>query len=97
MIFLGTSIVGGSGRALVTATGMETEVGHIADLLETATRDRPRYNSDWIVARRFLWACLGIVTLVFALGLLRAMPPFELFLGASASRSRRFPKASLPW
>src|SRR5262245_45712519 len=33
MVFLGTSIVGGSGRALVVATGMDTEVGHIATLL----------------------------------------------------------------
>ena len=33
MVFLGTSIAGGSGRALVVATGMDTEVGHIATLL----------------------------------------------------------------
>ena len=32
MIFLGTSIVNGSGRALVVATGMNTEVGHIGIL-----------------------------------------------------------------
>src|SRR4029434_6323469 len=34
------------------------------------------------VAQRLLWACLGIVALVFALGLLRAVAPFELFLSA---------------
>ena len=36
MVFLGTSVTGGSGRALVVNTGMETELGHIATLLETA-------------------------------------------------------------
>lgn len=36
MVFLGISVTGGSGRALVVNTGMETELGHIAKLLETA-------------------------------------------------------------
>jgi Ca2+-transporting ATPase len=83
LVFFGTSIARGSGRALVVTTGMQTEVGHIASLLETATRDTtPLQRRLDQVARRLLWACLGIVALVFALGLRRAMPPFELFLGA---------------
>jgi P-type Ca2+ transporter type 2C len=83
MVFLGTSIARGSGRALVVATGMDTEVGHIATLLETASSDAtPLQRRLDQVARRLLWACLGIVTLVLALGLLRAMAPFELFLSA---------------
>src|SRR5215831_15328519 len=83
MVFLGTSIARGSGRALVVATGMDTEVGHIATLLETASSDAtPLQRRLDQVARRLLWACLGIVALVFALGLLRAVAPFELFLSA---------------
>src|SRR5215510_872902 len=83
MVFLGTSIAGGSGRAFVVATGMDTEVGHIATLLETARSDAtPLQRRLDQVARRLLWACLGIVALVFALGLLRAVAPFELFLSA---------------
>ena len=83
MVFLGTSIAGGSGRALVVATGMDTEVGHIATLLETASSDAtPLQRRLDQVARHLLWACLGIVALVFALGLLRALAPFELFLSA---------------
>ena len=34
------------------------------------------------VGHRLLWFCLGIVALIFALGLMRAVPIFELFLGA---------------
>jgi P-type Ca2+ transporter type 2C len=83
MVFLGTSIASGSGRALVVATGMDTEVGHIATLLATARSDAtPLQRRLDQVARRLLWACLGIVALVFALGLLRAVAPFELFLSA---------------
>lgn len=83
LVFLGTSVASGSGRALVVATGMATEVGHIAELLETAQSDTtPLQRRLDQVASRLLWACLGIVILVFVFGLLRAMPPFELFLGA---------------
>jgi P-type Ca2+ transporter type 2C len=40
MVFKGTAVVGGTGRALVTATGMSTEIGSIAGLLE-ATVEGP--------------------------------------------------------
>ncbi|MEO8178909.1 MAG: cation-translocating P-type ATPase [Deltaproteobacteria bacterium] len=40
MVFKGTAVVQGSGRALVTATGMATEMGSIAELLE-ATEEGP--------------------------------------------------------
>src|SRR5438093_2752900 len=83
MVFLGTSITRGSGRAMVVATGMDTEVGHIATLLETASSDvTPLQRRLDQVARRLLWACLGLVALVFTLGLLRTVAPFELFLSA---------------
>jgi Ca2+-transporting ATPase len=62
---------------------MATEVGHIAELLQTATSgETPLQKRLDQVARRLLWVCLGIVALVFALGLLRSFAPFELFLGA---------------
>jgi Ca2+-transporting ATPase len=70
MVFLGTSIAGGSGRALVIATGMDTEVGHIATLLETARSDvtplqrrldqvaAAWYGPVWGSSRWFLpWVC----------------------------------------
>jgi P-type Ca2+ transporter type 2C len=83
MAFLGTSIVSGSGFALVIATGMNTEVGHIATLIETASSgETPLQHKLNTVGLRLLWACLAIVLVVFLLGLLRKTPPLELFLGA---------------
>ncbi|MCC2732525.1 hypothetical protein LK486_18700, partial [Fusicatenibacter saccharivorans] len=38
MIFNGTSVTQGTGRAIVTGTGMNTQVGKIADML-SATED----------------------------------------------------------
>jgi len=41
---------------------MDTEVGHIAALLHTAASDEtPLQKRLDLVARRLLWACLGIV------------------------------------
>jgi Ca2+-transporting ATPase len=83
MVFLGTSVTGGSGRAIVVNTGMETQLGHIAKLLESAeSGETPLQKRLDRVARLLLWACLGIVVLIFFLGLLRGIAPFELFLSA---------------
>ena len=40
MVYKGTAVVQGVGRAIVTATGMDTEVGEIAEMLE-ATKEEP--------------------------------------------------------
>jgi P-type Ca2+ transporter type 2C len=83
MLFLGTSVVGGGGRAIVVATGSATEFGRIARMLESASdAQTPLQRQLDRVGHRLLWACLGIVVLVFALGWLRSRPIFELFLGA---------------
>jgi Ca2+-transporting ATPase len=80
MVFLGTSVAGGSARAVVVAIGMETEFGRIATLLATATGgDTPLQRRLDQVARRLLVASAAIVGLVFVLGLLRTIPISELF------------------
>ncbi len=82
-VFLGTSIASGSGSALVTATGMSTELGSIAKLLaSTPVRETPLERRLEHVARRLLWASLGIVVVVAALGAARGHPPFELLMTA---------------
>ena len=40
MVFKGTAVAQGTGRAVVTATGMDTEMGAIAEMLE-ATEEEP--------------------------------------------------------
>jgi P-type Ca2+ transporter type 2C len=83
MIFLGTSVAAGTGRAIVTATAMATEFGRIAQMLAAAEKTvTPLERRLDEVGRQLLWACLAIVALVFALGLLRAVPLYEMFLGA---------------
>jgi Ca2+-transporting ATPase len=89
-VFLGTRVVGGSGRALVVATGMATELGQIARLLATAAADvTPLQRRLDQLGRRLLWASGAIVAVVFLLGWLRATPLYELFLAAIGLAVRR--------
>lgn len=48
MIYSGSLVTGGRGMAVVTATGMETEIGHIADMRMTQERKKHLSRSAWI-------------------------------------------------
>jgi len=82
MVFMGTSAATGTARAVVTATGMGTELGRIAGLIVSVKEDTPLQRKLDAFGRLLLWATLGIVGMLFGLGLLRGYAPFELFLGA---------------
>ena len=71
MVFKGTAVVQGSGRAIVTATGMATEMGAIAEMLE-ATREEPTplQNEVARIGRTLGAAVLVIAVVVVATVLL---------------------------
>ena len=73
MLYLGSSIVYGRGRAVVTATGMHTEMGHIADALtQTKENKTPLQLRLSQLSRILTWLVLGICVVVFVVGVLRA-------------------------
>lgn len=73
MLYRGSSIVYGRGRAVVTATGMHTEMGHIADALtQTQEHKTPLQLRLTQLSRILTWLVLGICAVVFAVGVLRA-------------------------
>ncbi|TKS60594.1 MAG: hypothetical protein EWM73_03085 [Nitrospira sp.] len=82
MIFMGTSVAAGTGQAVVVATAMNTELGRIAGLIEEAGAEEgtPLQKKLDSFGHLLVWATLGIVALLFGLGLLRGIPPFELFM-----------------
>jgi P-type Ca2+ transporter type 2C len=80
-VFLGTAVTGGTGTAEVIATGMQTELGKIAHLLETAEEvQTPLQGQLARVGRTLLFLCLGIVGLVAALGIVQGQPWLDVFL-----------------
>lgn len=83
MVFSGCSITYGTALAVVTATGMNTEMGKIATLLsgeaETQTPlQRKLANLGKILGIVALAAC----AVVFIVGLIDGMPPLEIFMTA---------------
>ena len=65
MVFKGTAILQGSGRAVVTAAGMQTEMGHIAELLDaTVEAPTPLQIEVAQLSRRLGLAVVVIATIV---------------------------------
>ena len=97
MVFMGTSVAAGLGRAVVVATGMRTEIGRIAALVREAggEQETPLQQKLDQFGRTLLWATLGIVALLFGLGLLRKEPIVDLFMTSVSLAVAALPE-SLP-
>ena len=81
MVHMGTVVAGGRASAVVTATGMRTEVGRIAGLLRRADDGpTPLQRRLAEVGRLLIVICLAIVAVVFALELYRGGGLLEVFL-----------------
>lgn len=84
MVFMGTIAVSGKARGLVVATGLGTELGRIAALIQKAAEaecaDTPLQRRLEQFGSTLLWLALGVVTVVFVLGFLRGEPMVEMFL-----------------
>lgn len=64
MVFKGTGVVRGSGLALVTATGMDTQMGAIAALLERTEEDPTPLQREMARIGRMLGAAVLIIALI---------------------------------
>ena len=72
MIFMGTDVSSGRGEAVVTETGMQTELGKIADMIQGAPSQRTPLQRRLASMGIYLAvAALAIVAIVFVLGILR--------------------------
>jgi Ca2+-transporting ATPase len=81
MVYSGTSISYGRGRAVVTATGMKTEFGKIASLLQTVERTRtPLQENLDKVGHTLARAALVVVLIIVALGVVRGQPLLEMII-----------------
>lgn len=84
LVFLGTSVAAGTGQAVVVATAMKTELGAIAGLIAAAGADKgtPLQRKLDAFGRTLVWAAVGIVALLFGLGLLRKTKLIELTMSS---------------
>ncbi len=79
MVFAGTAAVYGRGRAVVTATGMDTEFGKIAKMLETVESGRtPLQKNLDRIGSMLARAALVIVAVIVVLGVVRGQPLIDM-------------------
>ena len=94
MVFGGTIVTYGRGRGIVVATGMNTEVGQIAEMLQTVETGRtPLQRNLDRVGRVLAQAALGIVAVVVAVGFFRDEPLLEMFIFGIALAVAAVPEA----
>lgn len=73
MMYMGSTVVYGRGTAIVVGTGMETEMGKIADALTQAKEEQTPLQKKLAGLSKILtWLVLGICVVMFGMGVLRA-------------------------
>ena len=83
MVFSGCSITYGTARAVVTATGMETEMGRIANLLEAEAEGQTPLQQKLAQLGKYLgFLALGACGIIFVVGMLNGIPALEIFMTA---------------
>lgn len=83
MVFSGCSITYGTATAVVTATGMDTEMGQIANLLEGAENAQTPLQAKLAQLGRYLGImALVACAIIFVIGLVNGIPLLEIFMTA---------------
>ncbi len=83
MVYMGTVVTYGRGVVVIVETGMQTELGNIADMIQSVEREpTPLQRRLEQLGRGLAFAALGIVAIVFVLGLLRGEDMRLMFLTA---------------
>ncbi len=81
MVYASTIIVRGSGRAVVTATGKDTEIGQIAQLVKATKEEKTPLQLRLARLSRFLGIIITVMSLfIIAVGVWQGRDFFEMFL-----------------
>lgn len=83
MVFSGCSITYGTATAVVTATGMDTEMGKIANLLDSEEEGRtPLQEKLAQLGKNLGFLALGACAIIFVVGMMNGIPALEIFMTA---------------
>lgn len=83
MVFSGCTITYGTATAVVTATGMDTEMGKIANLLDNEEESQTPLKLKLAQLGRYLGLlALAACAVIFVIGLCNRLPPLEIFMTA---------------
>lgn len=94
LAFKGTLIAKGRGQGVVTDTGMQTQLGQIAALLQDQEEGRtPLQKRLAVFGQKLAYAIFAICIIVFVAGLLRGEPPLLMLLTAISLAVAAIPEA----
>ncbi len=93
MVIAATAITAGRGRAVVVATGMDTQMGHIAGLLmDTGHSQTPLQKRMAEISKTLSILCLSVCLVMFAVGVLQGKSMPEMFLTAVSLAGAAIPE-----
>ncbi|WP_442603891.1 calcium-translocating P-type ATPase, SERCA-type [Paenibacillus sp. KN14-4R] len=79
--FMGTLITRGSGKAVVIRTGMETEMGKIANLIQsTESQETPLQHRLEQLGKILIVVAIALTVVVVLAGIIHGQPPYGMFL-----------------
>ncbi|MDD2421837.1 MAG: cation-translocating P-type ATPase [Heliobacteriaceae bacterium] len=81
MAFSGTTVTRGRGKGFVVATGMRTQMGQIADLMDTVQEEiTPLQRRLAELGKALVVLCLAVCTLVVGIGLWQGEPVYRMIM-----------------
>ncbi len=83
MLYSGCSVTYGRARAIVTGTGMNTEMGKIAGLLDNTEDTQTPLQEKLANMGKYLgFVALGACAIIFVIGIISGIPVMEIFMTA---------------
>lgn len=91
--YKGTMITNGRGKGLVVSTGMNTEIGKIARMLQVSDPTTPLQRRMTDFGKKLSYIILFICALLFGIGMLRGEEPMKMLLLAISLAVAAIPEA----
>ncbi len=93
MVYTGTAVVYGRAAAIVTATGMRTEIGKVASALLNVKEEKTSLQKSIDkLGKSLLWIILGVCILLVVLGFWKNLNPVDVFMMAVAAAVAAIPE-----
>ncbi|MGZ8545064.1 MAG: cation-translocating P-type ATPase, partial [Flavisolibacter sp.] len=93
MAYKGTQVINGRGLGIVVATGMKTEIGKIASMLQEEKSMTPLQKRMADFSKKLSWLILFICLLLFIVGVLRGEKPLNMLLVSISLAVAAIPEA----